>query len=128
MEPPAETACPDNFEVQISDDIQISDSVTEPKSSGDVGFGNKVDSTGNGTTEEHGAALLQASLSDVVLSQSLQSTERSIDFGEADESVGEKFVDHFDSVVVDGTVNPENGLSLPEKNACQEEEVRVNMF
>ena len=123
MELGAETG-PDNFEIQISDDMENSDN--EPKSSGSVG--NKVDPPGNGTVSEHDSDLLRASLSDVVFSQSVQLTDRSTDFEDADKCSGEEFVDNFDSVVVDGSVSPETSVKFPGQNAHHEEEVRVIMF
>lgn len=126
MEPPAETG-PDNFEIQIiSDDVHNSKNAPE---SVDVleSVENKVDSAENIAASAGDSDLLRTSLSDVVLSQSLQFTEKSIDFEDGDKSTGEGFVEKFDSVLFDDSVPHENSVGFPEKNELHTEEVRVNV-
>lgn len=124
MEMEADTGL-DHFEIEITDtpdtEIQCSDNTPEDSEN----IGNQVQSLVSGASSAHEADFLRASLSDVVLTQSLQFTEKSIDFEDGSiKNSSAQFVESFDSIVRAKKADPDVFLAFENNDAAPKDEVK----
>ena len=123
MEPTSETG-PEQFEIQISDCVtETPVSVDSKQISAEASVVSP-----NCVSDAPEQDLLRASLSDVVLSQSLQITQREVDFEDGGKDTSEGYVDEFDSVVMDKTVDSDIDITFQGDNkAPSQDEVIITL-